>query len=278
MLKLSYPIVDLAILDKKIKNLIDDCTALPVKDGCKTAAEKAHADKYQSEENIIDTYEDDLQKDQDALLEARQALKLWQGSPSYAWSIVESKRNNSTITVTAQEVISKTTTNLATVTVNWQGVPWVLSSGILFSNLVYRTFSISPNIGSGQPPQPTGAYYIMEADQKPSIDVPIVFGSYAPPFLSRFDWEAKCPNHCAFLISGGIGANLTSKSADFAVGPSFQIGNFLFTPSAVFGRKNVLLDGLASGQTLNPVPTSLPTGSEWTPAVGIALTYAIPTP
>jgi hypothetical protein len=278
VLKLSYPIVDLAILDKKIQALVKDCTASPAKDDCKTAAEKAKADRYQSEENIIDTYEGDLQKDQDALLQARQALKLWQGSPAYAWSIVETKRNNSTITVAAQEVISKTSTNLATVTVNWQGVPWVLSSGILFSNLVYKTFSISPTIGAGKPPQPTGAYYIMEADQKPSIDVPIVFGSYAIPFLSRFDWEAKCPNHCAFLISGGVGANLTSKTADFAVGPSFQIGNFLFTPSAVLGRKNVLLNGLTSGQTLNPVPTSLPTGSEWTPVVGIALTYAIPTP
>src|SRR6202044_2259262 len=154
--------------------------------------------------------------------------------------------------------------NLATVTITWQTQPWVLSSGTLISMLPNRTFAISQLIENGTPvPDPTnpGKYltYINQTVVHPSISAPMVLANYRIAPLSRFDWENKCPNHCAFLLSGGVGLNLQLHTADFAPGLSLQIGSVLITPAAHLGRETHLMNGLYPGEILgsNP-PSSLP--------------------
>ena len=76
-----------------------------------------------------------------------------------------------------------------------------------------------------------------------------------------------------------MGVNLSTKSADFDIGPSFQIGSVLLTPTAHFGRETVLTNGVTVGSQLGSSPPStLPTRNSWVTRFGFALTYSIPIP
>ncbi len=106
---------------------------------------------------------------------------------------------------------------------------------------------------------------------------PLVMANYRLRHLSNYPWENKCPNHCAFLLSGGVGLNLTSKTTDFAAGPSFQIGEVLFTTAAHFGRESVLTSGVTVGSELGSSPPSpLPTANTWRTGFGFAVSYVLP--
>jgi hypothetical protein len=120
---------------------------------------------------------------------------------------------------------------------------------------------------------------VTRSDTSPSVVAPELLVSYRLPWISRFAWENKCRGGCSFLLSGGVGANLTSKSADFDSGFSFQIGSVLFTPTVHYGRENRLSNGVAVGQKLGASPPSpLPTNYQWVKKFGIAITYALPIP
>ena len=114
-------------------------------------------------------------------------------------------------------------------------------SGVMYTSTPYRTYAITNQVTNGAA---TGTTMVTKSSSTPSIDFPIVFGSYLFRSLSQAKWENKCPNHCAFLFSAGLGLNLGAKTADLAGGPSFQLGGFIFTPVAVGARQNHLLDGV----------------------------------
>jgi hypothetical protein len=151
------------------------------------------------------------------------------------------------------------------------------------SNLKYHTFTAAPVIVNGQPVlDPTGktTTVVTESSTVPSFIAPLGLLSYRINPWSRSNGEnGHCPNGCSFLLSGGVGANLTTKSADFDVGPSFQYGSVLFTPTVHFGRDTRLSDGVAVGQMLGSSPPSpLPTTQSWVVKWGFAVTYSIPIP
>jgi len=113
-----------------------------------------------------------------------------------------------------------------------------------------------------------------------SVITPEVLVSYRLGAFSHYVWETKkCPNGCSFLISGGVGANLTTKQADFDVGPSFQVGGFIVTPAVHFGRDVRLSDGVAVGQKLgSSPPSSLPTTQSTVIKWSIVFSYSLPIP
>ena len=278
----ALPVLEIQAADADVKTEVAKCIALAPKDPSRPACFST-ADQYQSDETRYDNDLTSLQTAQATLLQTVQVLTAWPGTaPALAWEILQPKGNNSTVTITATEVVTKTATTVATVTINWQATPFVLSTGILFSDLSYRTFAISPLIINGVPSVDASGKdntVVTESDTKPSIDFPVVMGSYTIPRFSRYDWEDRCPNHCAFLVTGGIGLDLTSKTAEFAAGPSFQIGGFLFTPSVVWGRQSRLTSGVTVGAQLgSSPPSSLPTENHWVRTWGFALTYTVPTP
>jgi hypothetical protein len=157
------------------------------------------------------------------------------------------------VTITGQEAVNKTNSSVTTVTINTQNTNWIISTGILFSNLKFHTFTNAPIIVNGKPVlDPTGKVttVVTRSDTSPTVVAPVLLVSYRFPWISRFAWENKCRGGCSFLLSGGVGANLTSKTADFDTGFSFQIGSVLFTPALHYGRDNRLSNGVAVGQQL----------------------------
>jgi hypothetical protein len=169
------------------------------------------------------------------------------------------------------------------VTINQTTNHIAVSTGIGFSNLKFNTYTASPVIVNGQPVlDPTGktTTSVVGNATEFSVIAPEALISYRIGALSHFLWQTKyCPNNCSFLLSGGIGANLTTKSADFDVGPSLQVGSLLLTPTVHFGKDTRLSDGVAVGQMLgSSPPSSLPTTQSIVIKWGFLLTYSLPIP
>jgi hypothetical protein len=113
---------------------------------------------------------------------------------------------------------------------------------------------------------------VTESDTKPSVVTPLAFFSYEIPYITAREGKF------GVLLSAGLGANLTAKSADYAAGISFRYREVLFTPAVHFGRENELTNGVVVGQMLGSSPPALPTAMHFKPNVGFALTYRVPIP
>jgi hypothetical protein len=269
----QLPIVELKSIDNMLQDKIKACTTKATNDPCYSMY-----DQDQSLENQYNSEVTTLQTAQGALLQAVQVLTTWPGHDvDLAFMTKLDKNNSATISVTGTEIITKTATTIATVTINSATTRFVLSTGLMYTSTPFRSYAITNQVVGGIA---NGTSMVTKSTSVPSIDFPIVLGSYIIPKLSKADWENECRNHCAFLFSAGIGLNLGAKTADLAGGPSLQIGGLMITPIAVGARQNRLLNGVYVGQTNSGITTSanLPTSTHWTVGGGIAVTYTIPTP
>lgn len=185
-----------------------------------------------------------------------------------------------TATITGTEIISKTNSTISTWTTSATSYNFVFSAGLGFSNLVYRTFANTPLIKNGAPvlnSSGNALSEVMETDTKLSVMAPEILGSYVIPGLRGFN--SWCRIGCSVLVSGGIGANLTTKSADFDAGLSLRLMDVLLTPAVHFGRESRLSNGITLNEQLGAnAPSTLPTHTKWVKKFGFVLTYAIPLP
>jgi hypothetical protein len=227
----------------------------------------------------------DIQTLQDTLSQvATQLGKVSLTPATLYFEITQPFMRTATVTITGTEVVTKTATTIATVTINWSESGFLLSTGVMGTGIAYKTYALSSEIVGGtvqvDPANPTkNLSKVIGTSVRPNMDFPAVFGHWVIPWLNRWSWENACPSHCGFMLSGGAALNLNTKTADFAVGPSIQVLGLMITPALVFGRQSVLADGITVGYTgfgSNP-PTSLPTAMAWKKAFGLALTYTIPT-
>lgn len=269
----DLPVAELKYIDSLLTTDMTNCIKKKPGNEC-----YATLDTDQSIENLYNSQVTSLQTAQGALLQSVQTLStLPPMEQQFIFKATLDKNNNATITITGTEFVTKTVTTIGTVTINTTPTRFVLSSGVMYTSTPYRTYAITNQVTNGVA---TGTTMVTKSSSTPSIDFPIVFGSYLFRSLSQAKWENKCPNHCAFLFSAGLGLNLGAKTADLAGGPSFQLGGFIFTPVAVGARQNHLLDGVYVEQTNSGITMSsnLPTANHWTVGGGFALTYTIPTP
>jgi hypothetical protein len=244
---------------------------------------RGDAEALSTREALLDAAISDIQKAQDALIQAVQTLTAWVTPPSTViYQYTAQKLTNMVIVIAGTEIVSKASSPISTVTINVQAVPIAVSAGIGFSNLKFNTFTNSPIIVDGQPvlgPNGSTETQVTGTATAFSVITPTVLVSYRIKPLSNANWENRCPYGCSFLISGGVGANLTSKEADFDIGPSFEIANILFTPAIHFGRDTRLTNGVMVGQQLgtNP-PSPLPTKTKSVVKAAIVITYSLPLP
>jgi hypothetical protein len=269
----ELPAVELKAIDAMLKEKTDVCAKKPFADPC-----YGMYDTDQSLENLYTSELTTLQTAQGSLLQAVQVLSTWPAHPDdLAFKTTLNRNQSATIVITGMEIITKTSTTVATVTINTMTSRFVLSTGLMYTTTPFRNYAITNGVSGGVA---TGNSSVTKSTSVPSIDFPVVFGSYIIPGLSKADWENRCRNHCAFLFSAGLGLNLGAKTADLAGGPSFQYGGFMVTAAAVGARQNQLLDGVYVTQTNSGITMSsdLPTSTHWTVGGGIALTYTIPTP
>ncbi len=179
-----------------------------------------------------------------------------------------------TIAITAVEQIGSTSTNVASVVITWQQTNWSLSTGVVLSALKNKSYANSPIYNPDGTPSTDGMghTYTMVTVSKtyPGIISPVFLANYR---LYNFQGAS---GRWAILFSGGIGANIASKSADFAAGPSVQFGSVIFTPCVHYGRQTQLSGGVHVGDQLGTSPPALPTSNPYKPAVGLGITWKLP--
>jgi len=238
-------------------------------------------DQYKSMDTALGTAMTDTQKVQAVMLESAKQLTILADAPSdSSFTLSRGKDYNASITIVAQEAISKANTTVATVSVNWRQNPWVVSTGIMFSTLAANSFANLPLVEKGQPQVDSSGKNLTIVTQTktlPTIVVPLVMLNYRVASWSNRDWENRCPGHCAFVLGAGVGLNVQGKAAEYAFGPSFQIGSVLFTGAAHVGRELELTNGLTPGLELgtNP-PMPLPTSNNWKVRFGFSVSYILP--
>jgi hypothetical protein len=216
-----------------------------------------------------------LQAKQVALVAVGKALATLPATGDYIDQVASSPNHKATIKITAKDVLSGTSTDVATVVITWQGSNFSLSTGILLSTLPNRVYANSPIIVNGVPSTDGSGKVltiVTENDTRPSVVTPLALLNYE---VTRSNY---CKGRCGVSISGGLGANLTTKSADYAAGVSWRYRDLLFTPAFHYGRETVLSNGVNVGQKLGSSPPALPTQMLFRPNFGFAVTYRIPIP
>lgn len=290
----AAPLTDFATARDTTKKRLTDAAKeeLPIAD-YKQLHDQVNPDKppagfvgnnaYMTLDALVGTVIGDTEKIQAQLLETADQIASIPNNPvTDTYDITKGKNYTSTITIAAQEVISKTTTTLATVTINWQANQWEISTGIMFSALKNQSFANAPLVVNGAPVPSTSdptknETFVQNTFTRPAVVVPMVMLNYRVRGLSDAGWENKCPGHCAVLLSGGVGLNVTQKDAEFGLGPSFQVGSVLFTVGAHIGRYTDLANGIGVGDHLGALaPGTLATTGRWTAKWGFGISYVLP--
>jgi hypothetical protein len=267
------PESDLKALDSEIAAFYTACGTLAGTndvDSCLSIAAE-----YQKSQYGLDTALTRLQSRQTALAATRAALDALPDAGDFINDIASAPDHKATIKITAKDVFSGASVDVGSVVITWQGSNISISTGILLSNLPNRTFANTPIIINGVPKtDPSGKVLTMvtETDTKPSVVTPLAFFNYELP------WVTAKEGKFGILLSGGIGANLSAKTADYAAGISFRYREVLFTPAVHFGRENELTNGVVVGQMLGSSPPALPTEMHFKANIGFAITYRIPIP
>jgi hypothetical protein len=231
-----------------------------------------------SEQKVTQILDDELAKDQarqTAVIATRAALASLPDAGDFYDLVQPSADRKATVTITAKDVLTPASVEVAKVVISWRSTPFSVSTGILFSTLHNKTFANTPVIVNGVPVLDSGnktITHVTESDTVPSIVTPMIFLNYEHPFFYRNN------GRFGVLLSGGMGANLTAKTADYAAGVSFRYRDMLFTPAVHFGRQNELTNGVTVGQRLGSSPPTLPMAMHFTPKLAFAITYRVPLP
>lgn len=270
----SLPYVELAALDADVAVKCPKPPANPTPDVAPTDPNAANCDGFLSVENQLDAAIKTVSTSQATLAAFGSVLRtVYAQTPTVIPPIKNAANYKATIQVTAQEQIGKTSVPVGTVVITWQQSNWSLSTGVVLSSLANQSFNNSPLFANGVP--------VTDASGK-TLTIVTISKSYpgviSPVFLVNYRIHnyQRAQGKWAFLISGGIGINLATKSADFAAGPSIQYGNFIFGPILHYGRQTNLTNGVKVGDEFGDSPPSLPTNNIYKPGAGISLTYRLP--
>ncbi len=202
--------------------------------------------KMQTDEASIEASFTKLQARQGTVKTIHDPLKSLPEQGTFLDDVASAPEHKATIKVSAKDVTSSASTDLATVVLTWQGSNFGLSSGILLSVLPNRTYANTPIIVNGVPVLDSGGKVttmVTETDTKPSVMTPLAMFNYELPGVFC------CKGKFGVLLSAGLGANLSTKSADYMAGVSFRYREVLFTPALHYGRENFLTNGIAVGQS-----------------------------
>jgi hypothetical protein len=144
---------------------------------------------------------------------------------------------------------------------------WEASAGAFFSTLPVRSFSVAPVFTSGV----ISDKVIVQNILRPTV-VPFAAANYRlTDDLKRARWKSNV------YLTGAVGINPNTVSADFATGLSFSFRALMVSALAHFGHDVRLTQGLSVGQSLGAsFNGSLPTQTYWTTSFAVGISVRIP--
>jgi hypothetical protein len=175
--------------------------------------------------------------------------------------------------IQAQTLLTKESSDVGTVSVTWVKQRWEVSAGLMWSNVLGRSFQNAPTIVNGKPVLDSNGKQVTmvtESTTSPTVDAVVLI------HYRITEWPALWNRRFAVLGTAGVGTGANGSGVDFATGASFAWGNLLVSPLLHFTRDTRLTNGIGVGTNLGPSPPSPSTEKYWVHKLGIAFTYAIP--
>jgi hypothetical protein len=145
---------------------------------------------------------------------------------------------------------------------------WEPSTGLFFSSLPIRSFSVQPIFTGNAITDKQIATTVLH----PTV-VPFVAANYR--IIKDF---VKPTWRSAVYLSAAAGVNPTNLTADFGVGPGISWRGLLFNAFLHYGHDVRLTQGLYVGQSLTAAFSgSIPTQTFWTPSFALGVSVRVPT-
>ena len=143
---------------------------------------------------------------------------------------------------------------------------WEASAGVFFSSLPIRSFSAVPVFDGTNVTDNKVAQTIV----RPTV-IPYAAGNYR--LTNDLKWSKWKSN---LYLTGAVGVNPNTVSADFAAGLSLSWRTFMVSPLWHYGHDTRLV-GFTVGEPLGAAfKSTLPTQTFWTSAFGIGIGIRIP--
>jgi hypothetical protein len=155
---------------------------------------------------------------------------------------------------------------LAAITILYGDSRWEASAGTFFSTLAVRSFNVSPVFAGNT----VTDKQITQSVLHPTI-VPFAGANYrlTPDFGGR--WRS------AIYLTGAVGINPNTTSADFAAGPSISWRALMFSALFHYGHDVRLTQGLTTGASLGAgFSGSISTQTYWRKAFAIGVAVRVP--
>ena len=167
--KLPVPLADIQFLDSAIAARVNACAALPTsipKPKNATGDDATASPEYRAEmqrqycltlaaslqerQTVLHTGLTEVQDKITAVTALVKALKSLPGGGDYVARITGAVNKKATVRVSVKDVVSGTSTDIATVVITWQGSNFVLSTGLLLSTLPNRVYGNTPIVVNGR--------------------------------------------------------------------------------------------------------------------------------
>jgi hypothetical protein len=145
---------------------------------------------------------------------------------------------------------------------------WEAAAGAFFSSLPVRSFAVSPVYTSGV--QTDNVVVINKA--RPTV---VPFASANFRLISDLSWTRW---RSAIYLTGGVGINPNTTTADFAAGPSISWRGLMVSPLWHYGHSVRLTQGFTVGESLGAsFKGSVTTQTYWTSAWAVGISIRVPT-
>ena len=149
----------------------------------------------------------------------------------------------------------------------YSSLRWEPSAGVFFSTLAVRSFSAAPVFTNGA----ITDYKIVQNVLHPTV-VPFAAANYRISNDLRWTrWRS------AIYLTGAVGVNPNTVSADFAAGLSLSWRSLMFSPLWHYGHDVRLTQGLTVGESLGAsFKGSIPTQTYWTSSFALGVSIRVP--
>jgi len=156
---------------------------------------------------------------------------------------------------------------LAAITILYGDTRWEPSAGVFFSSLAVRSFAVSP-VFTGNT---VTDKQITQSVLHPTV-VPFAAANYR---VSR-DFGGRW--RTAVYVTGAVGINPNTTSADFAFGPSISWRTLMFSALMHYGHDVRLTQGLTVGESLGAgfSGSAPPTETYWRRAYAVGISVRVP--
>jgi hypothetical protein len=143
---------------------------------------------------------------------------------------------------------------------------WEASAGVFFSSLPIRSFSVAPKFDGTNVTDNT----VIQTILRPTV-VPYAAGNYR--LTNDLGWSKWKSN---LYLTGAVGINPNTVSADFAAGLSLSWRSLMISPLWHYGHDTRLV-GFTVGESLGAAfKSTLPTQTFWTSSYAVGIGIRIP--